>query len=87
MRVVDHEPMETLHLYVVPEDQLPPKRDYLSIGMMIFCFLFIIGIMALSLLAPSPNRNVSFSVNIQGFALAPISKSMTLLGNFVRTSC
>lgn len=78
MRVVDHEPMETLHLYVVPEDQLPPKRDYLSIGMVIFCFLFIIGIMALSLLAPSPNRNVSFSVNIQGFALAPISKFIHL---------
>ncbi len=78
MRVVDERPMETLHLYVVPEDQLPPKRDYLSIGMVIFCFLFIIGIMTLSILAPSPNRDVSFSVNIQGFSLAPMSKTIKL---------
>jgi hypothetical protein len=77
MRVVD-EPMETLHLYVVPEDQLPPKRDYLSIGMVIFCFLFIIGIMTLSILAPSPNHDVSFSLNIQGFSLAPVTKTIKL---------
>lgn len=76
MRVVEEEPVQTLHLFVVPEDQLPPKRDYFAIGVAICCFLFIIGIVALSILAPSPSQEVSFSVNIQGFALAPMSKTM-----------
>jgi Baseplate J-like protein len=76
MRVLDQEPMETLHLYVVPEDQLPPKRDYFALCMVIFCSLFLIGIIALSLLAPSPNHEVSFSLAIQGYALAPVSKTV-----------
>ncbi len=78
MRVADERPMETLHLYVVPEDQLPPKRDYLAIFTIIFSFILLIGLMAISILAPSPNRDVSFSLNIQGFALAPMSKTMKL---------
>jgi len=78
MRVIDEEPMETLHLYIVPEDQLPPKRDYFAIFMIIFCSLFLIGIIALSLLAPSPNQDVSFSLSIQDFHLAPVSKTITV---------
>src|SRR5258706_2867932 len=77
MRVVD-EPMETLHIYVMPEDQLPPKRDYLALFTVIFCFLFLTGIIAISILAPSPNHDVSFSLNIQGFALAPATKTIHL---------
>lgn len=76
MRVVAQEPMETLHLYVVPEYQLPPKRDYLVIFMIIFCSLFLIGIIALSLLAPPPNHEVSFPLAIQGYNLAPVSKTV-----------
>ena len=76
MRVVDQKPMETLHLYVVPEDQLPPKRDYFAICMSIFCSLFLIGIITLSLFAPSPNYEVSFPLAIQGYALAPVSKTI-----------
>lgn len=74
MRVVDEEPMETLHLYVVPEDQLPPKRDYLAMFTVIFCFIVLIGILALSILAPSPDHEVSFSLVIQGYALAPVTR-------------
>lgn len=76
MRVVNQEPMETLHLYVVPEDQLPPKRDYFALCMVIFYSLFLIGIIALSLFAPSPNHEVSFSLAIQGYTLAPVSKAV-----------
>jgi hypothetical protein len=76
MRVVDEEPMETLHLYVVPEDQLPPKRDYLAIFMVNFCFIVLIGIIAISILAPSPDHEVSFSLVIQGYSLAPVTKTI-----------
>jgi hypothetical protein len=76
MRVVDVEPMETLHLYVVPEDQLPPKREYLAIFTVIFCFLVLSGILAISILAPLPDHEVSFSLVIQGYALAPVSRSI-----------
>ena len=76
MRVVDQEPMETLHLYVVPENEMPPKRDYLAIFMVIFCIIVLIGIIAISLLAPSPNDELSFSLHIQGFALAPVTKTI-----------
>jgi len=76
MKLVDEEPMETLHLYVVPEDRLPPKRDYLAIFTVIFCFLDLTGIIAISILAPSPNHEVSFSLTIQGYALAPASKTI-----------
>lgn len=76
MRVVDEEPMETLHLYVVPEDQLPPKRDYLAIFTVIFCFIVLIGIIAISILAPSPDHEVSFSLVIQGYSLAPVTKTI-----------
>ncbi len=76
MRVVDEEPMETLHLYVVPEDQLPPKRDYLAIFMVIFCFIVLISIIVISILAPSPDHEVSFSLVIQGYSLAPVTKTI-----------
>ncbi len=76
MKLVDEEPMETLHLYVVPEDQMPPKRDYLSIFTIIFCSIFLIGIIVISILAPSPDHEVSFSLTIQGYALAPVSKAI-----------
>ena len=76
MRVVDEEPMETLHLYVVPEDQLPPKRDYLAIFMVISSLLVLIGILAITVLAPSPDHDVSFSLAIKGYALAPVSRTI-----------
>jgi Baseplate J-like protein len=77
MQVLD-EPKETIHLYVVPEDQLPPKRDYLAIFTLIFSFLILFSIIAISILAPSPNHDVSFSVHIQGFSLAPVNKTIHL---------
>lgn len=78
MKLVDVEPMETLHLYVVPEDQLPPKRDYLSIFTIIFCSIFLIGIIVISILGPAPEREVSFSVNIRGYFIGPVTKTVHL---------
>ena len=77
MRVVD-EPMETLHLYVVPENQLPPNGDHLAIFMMIFCSLFLIGIIVLSVLAPAPDHNVEFPLAIEGYSLPPVSKTVKI---------
>src|SRR5258708_28747207 len=74
MRGVDEEPMETLHLYIVPEDQLPPKRHYLSIFTVIFCFIVLIGILPISILAPSPDHELSFSLVIQAYSLTPVTK-------------
>ena len=76
MRVVDEEPMETLHLYVVPEDQLPPKWDYLAILMVISSIVVLIGLLAITVLAPAPDHDVSFSLAIQGYALAPVSRTI-----------
>ena len=77
MRVVD-EPMETLHLYVVPENQLPPNGDHLAIFMMIFCSLFLIGIIVLSVLVPAPDHNVEFPLAIEGYSLPPVSKTVKI---------
>jgi Baseplate J-like protein len=60
----------------VPEDQLPPKREYLAIFAVIFSLLVLIGILAISVLAPSPDHEVSFSLVIQGYALAPVSRTI-----------
>lgn len=76
MRVIDEQPMETIHLYVVLEDQLPPKRDYFAIFTIIFCSLLLLNFIFLCLLAPSPNHEVSFSLAVQGYALAPVTKTM-----------
>lgn len=75
-QAIDEQPMETLHLYVVSEDQLPPSRDYFAICMIVFSFIAIAGIIAISIFAPSATQEVSFSVNIQGFSLTPISKTI-----------
>lgn len=76
MRVVEQEPMETLHLYVIPEDQLPHKRDYLALVMIVLSFIIIISMIAISIFIHSPTQEVSFSVNIQGIILAPMEKTI-----------
>ena len=76
MRVVDEEPQETIHLYVIPEDELPHKPDYRSILVATLAFVCILGIIWLSVFAPAPEaREVSFTIPIQGFHLAPVSKT------------
>lgn len=75
MQTVDDQPMETLHLYVVPENQLPPKRDYLTICMICFCSLLLFSVIAISLF-PSKPQEVTFSVHVQGFSLAPMRKTI-----------
>ena len=38
--------------------------------------IILIGILAITLLAPSPDHDVSFSLAIQGYALAPVSRTI-----------
>ena len=75
-QIVDEQPMETLHLYVVPEEP-QPRRDYLSIIMTTLCSLIVIGIIALSVFSPTPDHNVAFTITVQGFALPPVTKTTT----------
>ncbi len=76
-QIVDEQPMETLHLYVVPE--VPKsRRDYLSIFMTILCSLFVIGIIAISVFSPTPDHSVEFTITMKGFALLPVTKTTTI---------
>ncbi len=79
MKIVDEEQIETLHLYVIPEDDLspdvPPKPDYLACIITTLCFLCLIGQLASTLFFPVPNHDISFSLTINGFPLQPVIKT------------
>jgi hypothetical protein len=75
MRVVDEQPRETLHLFVIPEDELPRQPDYPSIFMAIVAVLCVLGIVGISVFSAAPTeRTVSFTLSVPGFHLAPASK-------------
>jgi hypothetical protein len=77
MRVLDEEPQETFHLFVIPEDQLPRKPDSLSIVIASLALLCILAIIALSVFSAVPaSSDVSFTLSIQGFQLAPVAQSV-----------
>src|SRR5258708_15594322 len=78
MRVVEEEPKETIHLYVVPEDQLPPKPDYVGIFIATLCSLLFVGIVGLIVFSPKSEPSVSFTTTISGFHLPSVSKTITL---------
>src|SRR5258706_15108701 len=79
MNVVDEQPMETLHLYVIPEDELPRKPDYPSIVIATVAFLCLLAILGISVLSAVPAaREVSFTVTVQGFHLSPVSKTVKI---------
>ncbi len=76
MRVVDEQPQETIHLYVVSEDEVPRKPDYPSILAAIFTVLCLFAIVGMSVFSAAPeDRKVSFTLTIPGFHLAPVSKT------------
>src|SRR5258706_11594057 len=75
MRVLGEQPIETLHLYVILEDELPRQPDYPSIFMAIVAVLCVLGIVGISVFSAAPTeRNVSFTLSVPGFHLAPVSK-------------
>lgn len=77
MQVLDEEPKETIHLYVIPEDQLPRKPDYPSICIAIVAFLCLLAIVGISLFSAAPAESeVSFTLTVPGFHLAPVSKTI-----------
>lgn len=78
MRVVDEEPQETIHLYVIPENQLPKKSAYSSIIVAIVAFLCILAIVGISVFSEAPHQEVSFTLTIPGFHLAPVSKTVKI---------
>src|SRR5258708_1808186 len=77
MNVVDEQPMETLHLYVIPEDEFPRKPDYPSIIGAIFALLCILAILGISVFSAGPaDHEVSFTLTIPGFHLMPVAKTI-----------
>src|SRR6266567_1340592 len=76
MRVLDEHRTETLHLYVIPEDQLPHKPDYPSLLLAFLGLLCILSILGISIFSAVPDHEVSFTITIQGFHLAPVSRTL-----------
>ncbi|HLI06170.1 MAG TPA: baseplate J/gp47 family protein [Ktedonobacteraceae bacterium] len=74
----DEEQLETVHLFVVPENELPPKPDYAGTAIAVVCSLVLVGIIGLILFSPKTQPQVSFTTTIAGYYLAPVSKSTTL---------
>lgn len=72
MPVIDEEPMETVHIYLVLEEQLPPKNDIPSLITIAVCALVLVTYGVLSLLVPPAQHDVSFAGTIHGFALRPV---------------
>lgn len=77
MQVLDGEPQETIHLFVISEDQLPRKTDYPSILIAAAAFLCILAILGISVFSAAPAESeVSFTIFVPGFHLAPVSKTV-----------
>jgi Baseplate J-like protein len=77
MHVLDEPPQETIHLYVLPEDQLPQKPDYPSIMVAVIAFLCLLTILGIALYSAAPaEQEVSFTLTVPGFHLAPVSKTL-----------
>jgi Baseplate J-like protein len=77
MKALDDQTTETLHLYVVPENELPRKPDYPSLFTAAIAFLCILAIIGISVFATSPaGQEVSFTLTVPGFRLAPVSKTI-----------
>src|SRR6266566_5308166 len=77
MQILDDQTTETLHLYVIPEDQLPRKPDYPSIFMAAAALLCILAILGISAFSATPTgQEVSFTLTMPGFRLAPVSKTV-----------
>jgi hypothetical protein len=76
MRLMDEQTTETLHLFVVPEDQLPKKPDYLSILLVALACLCLSALIGLSVFSAASDHEVSFTISIPLFHLAPVSKTV-----------
>jgi Baseplate J-like protein len=76
MQILDEEPKETIHLYVVNEDELPRKPDYPSLFIAAIASLCLLAIIGISVFSAEPDHEVSFTIAIQGFHLAPVSKTL-----------
>jgi hypothetical protein len=77
--VNQQEPLETLHLFVLREDQLPPPPDYGGLAIAVLCSLVLLSILGLLLFWPKTEPTVSFSTTITGFRLPAVQASLSLL--------
>ncbi|HVB23825.1 MAG TPA: hypothetical protein VNG51_17950 [Ktedonobacteraceae bacterium] len=73
---MQEEQIETVHIYVVPEDQVPPEPTYLNTACFLLCCFFLLGIIAFSLFSQTPPQTISFNTTIVGFRLPSVTKTM-----------
>jgi hypothetical protein len=76
MSIVDEEPQETIHLFVVHEDDLPRTPDYPSFISATAALLCLLAILGISIFSAAPDHAVAFTLTVQGFQLAPVSKTL-----------
>lgn len=77
--VNEEEQIETLHLFVLREDQLPPPPDYGGLAMALFCGLVLASILGLLLFWPKTEPTISFSTTIPTFRLPAGRASLSLV--------
>jgi hypothetical protein len=70
--------MQTVHVYIVPEEQLPPRPDYAGLIVATLCSFILIGIVGLTLVSPKTEPTVSFRITIVGYRLPPVSKTISV---------
>ncbi|HEX6478481.1 MAG TPA: baseplate J/gp47 family protein [Ktedonobacteraceae bacterium] len=74
---MDEPPMETLHLYVLSEDEVPRQPDYPSIMGAFFAVLCLLVMLGISGFSATPTESkIAFTLTIPGFHLAPVSKTL-----------
>jgi hypothetical protein len=76
MHLLHEEPQETIHLFVVPEEQLPRKPDYPSILIASIACLCILAVITISVFSAAPQQEVSFTISVPVIHLAPVSKTL-----------
>ncbi len=76
MKAMQEEQIETVHIYVVPEDQLPPEPTYLNVACYFLCGFLLLGIIAFSWYSQTPSQTISFHITIAGFRLPSVTKTM-----------
>lgn len=69
------EPQEILHVYVVPAREPEPRPPFLAGTAVAMCLALIL---ALAVFSAVPEREITFTLTVPGYWLAPIQKSLTV---------
>ena len=76
MQTMQEEQIETVHIYMVPEDRIPPEPTYLNVACYFLCGFLFLGMIAFSLYSQTPPQTISFHTTLVGFRLPSVTKTM-----------